>query len=93
MLWNVYNALRIIQYILNKNGKQKDYIYELQSRGKLGHNGKTEDFDAEKIFECGQCFRWNLQEDGYWTGVALGHVLKLREEGDTVRFCALRMIS
>ena len=47
---------------------------------------RPEDFDAEKIFECGQCFRWNLQEDGYWTGVALGHVLKLREEGDTVRF-------
>lgn len=47
---------------------------------------RPEDFDAKKIFECGQCFRWNLLDDGYWTGVALGHVLKLREEEDTVRF-------
>ena len=47
---------------------------------------RPEDFSAEKIFECGQCFRWNLHDDGFWTGVALGHVLKLREEDDTVRF-------
>lgn len=86
MLWNVYNALRIIQCILNKNGKQRIIHMNYRVEGSSVIMERPEDFDAEKIFECGQCFRWNLQEDGYWTGVALGHVLKLREEGDTVRF-------
>ena len=26
-------------------------------------------FELKDIFECGQCFRWNLQEDGSYTGV------------------------
>ena len=24
--------------------------------------------NARDIFECGQCFRWNVQEDGSYTG-------------------------
>ena len=31
-----------------------------------------DDFDLRKIFECGQCFRWNAEPDGSYTGVALG---------------------
>ena len=30
-------------------------------------NPKT--FDLKDIFECGQCFRWNEQEDGSYTGI------------------------
>ena len=26
-------------------------------------------FELNHIFDCGQCFRWNLQEDGSYTGV------------------------
>ena len=26
-------------------------------------------FNLEHIFECGQCFRWNKQEDGSYTGI------------------------
>ena len=70
MLWNVYNALRIIQCILNKNGKQRIIHMNYRVEGSVIME-RPEDFDAEN-FECGQCFRWNLQEDGYWTGVALG---------------------
>ena len=42
------------------------------------------DFDLKHIFDCGQCFRWNVDADGSYTGVALGRALKIRQSGDTV---------
>jgi len=35
------------------------------------------DFDPVHIFECGQCFRWLKQDDGSFTGVALGKVVNV----------------
>lgn len=40
----------------------------------------TDDFDLEKIFECGQCFRWNKNEDGSYTGVAFGKAANIKNE-------------
>ena len=34
------------------------------------------DFDANHIFECGQCFRWNKEEDGSYTGMVKKDVYK-----------------
>lgn len=31
-----------------------------------------EDFDLKHIFDCGQCFRWTREEDGSYTGIAMG---------------------
>lgn len=28
---------------------------------------KSESFELKDIFECGQCFRWNKQENGSYT--------------------------
>jgi len=42
------------------------------------------DFDLEKIFECGQCFRWNADETGAYVGVAYGRVARMRRRGDSV---------
>jgi len=42
------------------------------------------DFDLAKIFECGQCFRWEADDNGVYTGVAFGRVASLRSIGDTV---------
>lgn len=44
------------------------------------------DFEPKHTFECGQCFRWNLEDDGSYTGVAYGRVLNVRKDGDTVIF-------
>ena len=44
------------------------------------------DFDLVKIFECGQCFRWNADENGVYTGVAHGVAAHLRREGTSVFF-------
>ena len=36
------------------------------------------DFDLEQIFECGQCFRWNREDDGSYTGTAFGKIVNMR---------------
>lgn len=30
------------------------------------------DFDLDHIFDCGQCFRWEKEKDGSYTGIAFG---------------------
>lgn len=35
------------------------------------------DFHPTHVFECGQCFRWNKEEDGSYTGVAFGRVINV----------------
>lgn len=39
------------------------------------------DFDLDAIFSCGQCFRWERQDDGSWRGVVRGRVLRVRRQG------------
>ena len=43
-----------------------------------------DDFDLERIFECGQCFRWNADEKGVYTGVAMGKAARIYREGDDI---------
>ena len=38
------------------------------------------------IFDCGQCFRWNKQDDGSYTGVFKENVMNVQKNGDTVIF-------
>jgi N-glycosylase/DNA lyase len=45
---------------------------------------ESDDFDLYKIFECGQCFRWASDDNGIYTGVALGRVARLRSENGSV---------
>jgi N-glycosylase/DNA lyase len=42
----------------------------------------VEHFDAKHIFECGQCFRWNREEDDSYTGIAYGRVLNVKSDYD-----------
>ena len=53
------------------------------------------DFHPEHIFECGQCFRWNRQDDGSYTGTAMGRTVNIRlcPEGDEgEKACAGKVI-
>ncbi len=42
------------------------------------------DLDPVKTFECGQCFRWNADTDGVYTGVFGKHAAKVWRENDSV---------
>ncbi len=44
----------------------------------------AEEMDIVKTFECGQCFRWNVDSDGVYTGVSDGRQCKVWLESDTV---------
>ena len=37
-------------------------------------------FEPRDIFDCGQCFRWNENEDGSYTGVFGNNVLNVKKE-------------
>ena len=63
-------------------GERTDMVY-------IDHGGEIEvagvsDFDPVRIFECGQCFRWRADENGVYTGVAMGRAASLRRESGSV---------
>ena len=43
-------------------------------------------FELKDIFDCGQCFRWNEQQDGSYTGVFGENVLNVSKVGNDVVF-------
>ena len=55
----------------------KEQIYEIEN---------VDSFELKDIFDCGQCFRWNEQEDESYTGVFKGNVLNVKKEENKVIF-------
>jgi len=43
-----------------------------------------ESFEPKHIFECGQCFRWNIEDDGSYTGVVRNNVLNVKKEENSI---------
>jgi len=43
-------------------------------------------FNLQHIFECGQCFRWNKQDDGSYTGIYKENVLNVKQCGNDFIF-------
>lgn len=44
----------------------------------------VKDFNITHIFDCGQCFRWDRQPDGSYTGVVKDKVVNLSQQKDMV---------
>lgn len=44
----------------------------------------VKDFDLDQIFDCGQCFRWQKEDDGSYTGVASGMAANMALEGSNL---------
>lgn len=55
--------------------KEQEYIIENQ-----------ESFELKHIFDCGQCFRWNQQDDGSYTGIFKGNVLNVQKIDNKIIF-------
>lgn len=47
---------------------------------------QNDSFNLKHIFECGQCFRWNKEEDGSYTGVFKNNVLNVKAENGNIIF-------
>ncbi|MBR3254928.1 MAG: 8-oxoguanine DNA glycosylase [Clostridia bacterium] len=43
-------------------------------------------FELKDIFDCGQCFRWNEEQDESYTGVFKGNVLNVKKRGNDICF-------
>ena len=43
-------------------------------------------FELKDIFDCGQCFRWNIEKDGSYTGVFKNNVINVKKEKQDVYF-------
>ncbi|MBA5850845.1 DNA-3-methyladenine glycosylase 2 family protein [Clostridium sp. cel8] len=41
----------------------------------------VKNFELAHIFDCGQCFRWNKQDNGNYIGVAFGKVIEVEKNG------------
>ncbi len=50
---------------------------------------KPETFNLKDIFECGQCFRWNEQKDGSYTGIWKENVVNVKKEGEDYIFSGI----
>ena len=50
---------------------------------------KPETFELKDIFECGQCFRWNEQEDGSYTGIWKENVVNIKKEREDFVFTGI----
>ena len=47
---------------------------------------KQDSFELKDIFECGQCFRWNEQEDGSYTGIIKNGIINVKKENKNIIF-------
>ena len=46
-------------------------------------------FEPKHIFECGQCFRWDEEPDGSYTGIVKDNVINVKKVDNTVYFTSL----
>jgi len=67
----VYNKMNTVRgdCILTNNWRKLCSAYEL---------------DLTKTFECGQCFRWDADDKGIYSGVVAGHFAKIKEEDNNI---------
>ena len=49
----------------------------------------VQSFEPVHIFECGQCFRWNQEEDGSYTGIFKNNVINVKKEDKDVIFTGI----
>jgi len=43
-------------------------------------------FSLRQTLSCGQVFRWDMTEDGWWYGVVGNNAIKIRQDGNRLRF-------
>lgn len=55
----------------------KEQIYKIEN---------VKSFEPVHIFDCGQCFRWDKQIDGSYTGVFKNNVMNVKKENNNVIF-------
>ena len=60
--------------------KMQEQYYEIK---------QNNSFNLKHIFECGQCFRWNKNEEGSYIGIIGNNVLEVKENKDRIIFSGI----
>ena len=47
---------------------------------------KQDSLELKDIFECGQCFRWNKEDDGSYTGIIKNAIINVKKENENFIF-------
>ena len=66
---------------------RKEFIEKMKEQKYILKNAKS--FEPRDIFECGQCFRWNEQEDGSYEGIFGKNVLNVKKEKKNIIFTGI----
>ena len=70
------------------NGKRNDLFTkrgtEMQEQQYIIKN--QDSFELKHIFDCGQCFRWNEEQDQSYTGVIKQGVLNVQKQDSEITF-------
>ena len=69
-----------------KNKPTYDKIKTGDKMKEQEYKTKCNTFELKDIFDCGQCFRWNVQEDGSYIGVVGNNVIKVSKNGNEINF-------
>ena len=67
----------MLQEKRSKNMQEQIQRYELKNQ---------KSFKLKDIFECGQCFRWNEEKDGSYTGIWKNNVMNITQKGQDIFF-------
>lgn len=60
---------------------------EMQEQKYILENATS--FEPKHIFECGQCFRWDEQPDGSYTGIVKNNVINVKKVDNSIAFKSL----
>ena len=60
---------------------------EMQEQKYILENATS--FEPKHIFECGQCFRWDEQPDGSYTGIVKDNVINVKKVDNSIAFKSL----
>lgn len=60
---------------------------DIEIRGLKQLIKEVKDFNLKHIFDCGQCFRWEEEADGSYTGTAFGKTVNMRLEREADGAC------
>ena len=69
--------INTVYFACKKGEKMQEQEYILKD---------TSSFEPKHIFECGQCFRWDEQKDGNYTGIVKENVINVKKVDNQIVF-------
>ncbi len=63
---------------------EEKYVFSYKKL--MEYKVELDNFEPRDVFECGQCFRWNKEENGSYTGVFSNYVVNVEKKNNEITF-------